>query len=76
MKHMFFCMAAYVAVLCSCSRAGDNVLLEKLDNVLGQKETYQGYFRDRMQVLRVKCKSCLAILISSTLSFYKYSIRI
>lgn len=45
-------MAAYVAVLCSCSRAGDNVLLEKLDNVLGQKETYQGYFRDRMQVLK------------------------
>lgn len=41
-----------LAGLSSCSGSGDNALLEKLDNVLEQKATYQGYFRDRMSVLK------------------------
>ncbi|MDE5891105.1 MAG: hypothetical protein K2O58_00150 [Bacteroidales bacterium] len=44
--------STFLAGLPSCSVSGDSALLEKLDNVLEQKDTYQGYFRDRMSVLK------------------------
>ena len=36
----------------SCSSDNENPLLERLDETLDMKETYQGYFRNRIAVLR------------------------
>lgn len=52
MKFRIIPFVACVAVLCSCSKDSEDALLEKLDNVLEMKETYQGYFKERMVVLK------------------------
>lgn len=52
MKFRLITFVACVASLCSCLKDSEDVLLDKLDNVLEMKETYQGYFKERMEVLK------------------------
>ena len=46
----FACTLAAFGIY-SCNEAKDNPLLERLDETLEMKETYQGYFKERIAVL-------------------------
>lgn len=52
MKKIILILSVLLPFACSCGISRENPLLDELDQILEDKETYDGYFSDRLEVLK------------------------